>query len=44
MAPQGGVPGSFHLVALLSLENAVGGVRVCVGGCILPEEQPLTDY
>lgn len=42
MAPQGGVPGSFHLVALLSLENAVGGV--CVGGCILPEEQPLTDY
>lgn len=43
MAPQGGVPGSFHLVALLSLENAVGGVCVC-GGCILPEEQPLTDY
>lgn len=31
MAPQGGVPGSFHLVALLSLENAVGGVCVCVG-------------
>lgn len=30
MAPQGGVPGSFHLVALLSLENAVGGV--CVWG------------